>query len=599
MAEAITQVLGIVGIKNRGEYNPETTYEKLNTVRYQGATYCAKTDTQGNLPTDTDYWDLMVEKGEKGDKPVRGVDYYTAEDKAEIEADLASDVTSEVTNQLGDLTSATPLAASSVSEMTDTTRIYVNTTDGHWYWYNGTNWIDGGVYQATQDAETMDIRTAYDGTVYDTAGNSVRTQVGDLVDKIDFYNDTGLFTIPLSKWEPGYWLGTGYDKRNNSTRMSLKDPITFDRDVTIKCDTDDTFGRYQVTYYIIENGEIIYDSHYKYEVTIPANSEVLISARLSPEVAILNVMTRKEFVSHYRFSTYLSDSVEELGERITDIETEINNIPADNNFSFDYAPIVDGIGHRGIAGYAPQNTLASFKKAKKLGFRSVETDIRWTSDGIPVLCHNSSINSTARNMDGTEIQGTIYVHTHTLEELRQYDYGISFSEEYRGETIPTLEDFLVLCRNIGLSPQLEIKQANNVTAANLNTLFNLIDSYGWKEGIRWSSFVPEYLQSILDRYPKTTVQYMPNTDVTFESARETLSSLKNDYKYANVTYATTLNRIDAEIILWLKTANIPLLIYTVDDITTIQNMDKYISGVISNTLNAEKVIYDYNMADVE
>lgn len=46
------------------------------------------------------------------------------------------------------LESATPLVASSVSEMTDTSKIYVNTTDGYWYYYNGTNWVQGGVYQA-------------------------------------------------------------------------------------------------------------------------------------------------------------------------------------------------------------------------------------------------------------------------------------------------------------------------------------------------------------------------------------------------------------------------------------------------------------------
>lgn len=161
MAEPITQVLGIVSIKNRGEYNPETTYEKLNTVRYQGQTYCAKTNTQGNLPTNGNYWDLMVEKGEKGDAPVKGVDYWTASDKAEIETDLASDVTSEVTDQLSDLTSAAPLAANSIADMTDTTRIYVNTTDGHWYWYNGTTWVDGGVYQAAVNPIEVENVTEY------------------------------------------------------------------------------------------------------------------------------------------------------------------------------------------------------------------------------------------------------------------------------------------------------------------------------------------------------------------------------------------------------------------------------------------------------
>ena len=155
MAEPITNVLGTVAIKHCGEYDATMHYEKLNVVTYNGSSYCAKDNTVGNLPTNTTYWDLMAEKGEKGDTgeaghtPVKGTDYYTAADIAELESTLSSDVSDEVTDQLSTLTSATPLAASSIAGMTDTTRIYVNTTDGHWYWYNGSAWTDGGVYQAT------------------------------------------------------------------------------------------------------------------------------------------------------------------------------------------------------------------------------------------------------------------------------------------------------------------------------------------------------------------------------------------------------------------------------------------------------------------
>lgn len=153
MAEPI--VLGIVGIKNMGEYNSQTNYEKLNVVTYQGSSYCALQNTKGNTPTNTDYWQLYAEKGEtgpegpQGPKPVKGVDYYTSDDKEEIETDLADDIANAVSESVGSLTSATPLVASSVSGMTDTTRIYVNTADGHWYWYDGDSWEDGGVYQST------------------------------------------------------------------------------------------------------------------------------------------------------------------------------------------------------------------------------------------------------------------------------------------------------------------------------------------------------------------------------------------------------------------------------------------------------------------
>ena len=51
-------------------------------------------------------------------------------------------------DKLDAVTNGTPLTASSTSEMTDTTKIYVNTTDGKWYYYNGTAWTAGGTYQS-------------------------------------------------------------------------------------------------------------------------------------------------------------------------------------------------------------------------------------------------------------------------------------------------------------------------------------------------------------------------------------------------------------------------------------------------------------------
>ena len=58
----------------------------------------------------------------------------------------------EIDVKVNNATNGSPLVASSTSGMTDTSRIYVNTSDGYWYYYNGTAWTQGGIYQATSDS---------------------------------------------------------------------------------------------------------------------------------------------------------------------------------------------------------------------------------------------------------------------------------------------------------------------------------------------------------------------------------------------------------------------------------------------------------------
>jgi glycerophosphoryl diester phosphodiesterase len=52
------------------------------------------------------------------------------------------------------------------------------------------------------------------------------------------------------------------------------------------------------------------------------------------------------------------------------------------------------IGHRGAAAYAPENTLASFREARRRGATWVETDVALTADGVPILMHDDSLKRT-------------------------------------------------------------------------------------------------------------------------------------------------------------------------------------------------------------
>lgn len=88
--------------------------------------------------------------------------------------------------------------------------------------------------------------------------------------------------------------------------------------------------------------------------------------------------------------------------------------------------------HRGLNAVAPENTLPAFAAAIALGADEIEFDVRSTMDGVPIICHDSSVDRT------TDGHGCI--NEMTLEEIRKCDAGIKFSEAYAGTKIPTLEE---------------------------------------------------------------------------------------------------------------------------------------------------------------
>lgn len=57
------------------------------------------------------------------------------------------------------------------------------------------------------------------------------------------------------------------------------------------------------------------------------------------------------------------------------------------------------IGHRGAAGHAPENTIASFKKALELACDEVETDVWLTQDGRLLITHDRPTAKTALSLD--------------------------------------------------------------------------------------------------------------------------------------------------------------------------------------------------------
>ncbi|MER5986242.1 glycerophosphodiester phosphodiesterase family protein [Streptomyces sp. NPDC001787] len=99
------------------------------------------------------------------------------------------------------------------------------------------------------------------------------------------------------------------------------------------------------------------------------------------------------------------------------------------------------IGHRGVMGVEPENTLRSFVRAEQAGMDAIELDLHLSKDGALAVMHDADV---ARTTDGTgPIAGK------TLAELRELDAG-------EGERVPVFEEVL---DTVASPLQAEIKDA--------------------------------------------------------------------------------------------------------------------------------------------
>lgn len=90
------------------------------------------------------------------------------------------------------------------------------------------------------------------------------------------------------------------------------------------------------------------------------------------------------------------------------------------------------IGHRGVMGVEPENTLRSFVHAERAGMDAIELDLHLSKDGALAVMHDADVDRTT---DGTGL-----IAEKTLAELRELDAG-------QGERVPVFEEVLDAVRS--------------------------------------------------------------------------------------------------------------------------------------------------------
>ena len=251
--------------------------------------------------------------------------------------------------------------------------------------------------------------------------------------------------------------------------------------------------------------------------------------------------------------------------------------------------VIHSINHRGANTYAPENTMSAFRISKELGFDMVECDVDFTSDNVPVIIHDSTVDRTSN--------GTGEVHSFTFEDIRKLDFGSWKSTAYSGEKIPSFDEFILGCRTLGLHPYIEIKVRDYINLELVTTLVNIVHKYNMQDKVTWISFGIDKLQSVVkvDKYARVGfIEEFMSTSILDES----INRIKTiDTGYNEIFYDLNLGLVNTSIINRLKEEKIKLEVWTVDSVNLITSADNYITGFTSNNLRADWVLRDALYAD--
>ena len=146
------------------------------------------------------------------------------------------------------------------------------------------------------------------------------------------------------------------------------------------------------------------------------------------------------------------------------------------------------IAHRGSSFFAPENTLAAFRRAIGDGAEGIEFDVRLTKDGVAIVFHDETLIRTGRR------EGMI--SELSIRELQEYDIGSWFNDvsrkyanpEFARERIATLPETLEFLKDFKGLIYIEMKCRDSEIELLTKAVCQSVENSGLTEQIIVKSF---------------------------------------------------------------------------------------------------------------
>ncbi len=188
------------------------------------------------------------------------------------------------------------------------------------------------------------------------------------------------------------------------------------------------------------------------------------------------------------------------------------------------------VGHRGARAYAPENTLASFKKALEIGVDGVELDVRKTKDDKIVVIHDADVKRTT---DGEGLVSEL-----TLMQIK------GFSSQ--GEKIPTLEETLdFLDKKVKVL--IELKEAGVE-----EQVLSIVNAKGLEKNVVIISFLEEALKKVkeLNKNIETGLIYAKHSNPIKAALELKANYLVALYRFTHTATVQKAHENGLKIIVW-------------------------------------------------
>ncbi len=233
------------------------------------------------------------------------------------------------------------------------------------------------------------------------------------------------------------------------------------------------------------------------------------------------------------------------------------------------------IAHRGGSNLAPENTLAAFKNAIELGVDMIEIDVEQTSDSVVVVLHDDKVDRTTN--------GSGWVDSLSYEYVKTLDAGSWFSEEYKDEKIPSLDDVLALV-NGQVILLIEIKGGSETY---LGIEKRTVEAIKKHNAIPWTivqSFNEKAVERVKDLDPDIMTYYLLGRN--FPEYYETYINKGNVdsqiFKYDGIAVHYSVlnaNNVDS-----IKSTGLGVFSWTVDESADVENMIRIgVDGIITDS----------------